>query len=617
MSWRSGLLFALALVVLACSGDDAEVTRPVAVEATEGFVVLGSSADGVVKVEAPEGSSAVGVDVTITKIDIAEAAKDPLFEGVEVLAAYDVGPDGTNFAEPVTITFTLLQSDFDLSAGEFPVVGLATARDGVAYEPVDDVTLSLVDGSLFVSGQISHFSEATVAQTGWILEIESGLGRTDLEVGESFSAEVTLRVAEGGTQPSAGVQVTVLPGAEHLSGTGEAFLAESGEFLRVTITCDRAGLGGAFNVIYVHKYPSGFMLRGFLGSPHAVQCSEPPPPPTTTTTLAPLETEADRLLAEVLDLDALGAAPDPEQTLLYVKCPSDDCQREADEYEKMAELLEWDLEIVEDQGAGFCEWTDNLNRIAAVEADVVIMRTYFWGVDRTHCPGEAQPFENLMAKSGVVVGVNSSPPDPEVPYVNLIGFSSVPIADEWGMVADAIIKESGGKANILAYGHDGELGTFVGTQIRERCDGCTIVTATDLEPGPADLVANAIAALDANPGVTYVQSSADFIDADIAAWAAEQGRQLTFFADREQDYDSANFVSAADTRPRESPEMRAWLSLDAALRWFDGTDFADLDEILRYSRPMVGGVDPFPWDRLAGLPEDWRLDFLAAWGLGE
>ena len=91
---------------------------------------------------------------------------------------------------------------------------------------------------------------------------------------------------------------------------------------------------------------------------------------------------------------------------------------------------------------------------------------------------------------------------------------------------------------------------------------------------------------------------------------------MTFFADREQDYNSANWVSAAETRPRESPEMRAWLSVDAALRWFDGADPADLVEIPRYSRAMVDGVDPFPGDGVAGLAEDWRLDFLAAWGLG-
>ena len=585
------LILAIAGATLAACGEASEQAPSTDPEPAAGQV-LAMSEDGTVTVF---GQS--DVDVTVKSIQPSEVFSDLSALGMTVLE-YELGPSGTEFAEPMTVTFTVDAGALDVIPEQVASVVLGISDDGVEYQPMEDVGFSWEGSTLTVTGTTTHFSQAALIIEIWprvFVEAEGWVGETvpieldfttilNVVQQQSLDYRITnIDTATVGAQPQGGGVGRDLPMAD-LAITCRQPRDRIALEIRTLRPGDVRQLGGLFH-------------NGYLSTWVLLTCN-------------PERGEAERALATVPVGADLSSKPDSGRKLVYVQCPTDDCKREATEYATIAAELKWTFTPIMDNGAGFCDWSTLLDKIADEEADVVVLRSYFWGVDSTHCPQESAPFEKMMANSGVVVGVNTA----DV-YSNLIGYSRVPLVNEAGQVADAIIEGSGGAAQILAYGHDGVLATDVGNQIRERCPGCTIVTATDLEPDPSDLVANAIAALGANPGVTYVQSWADFINDEIQAWAASVGRQLTFFADREEDYDSADFTSSADTRPRESPEMRARLSIDAALRWFDGIDPADLTEIPRYSRTMLDELDPFPKGGVIGLPEDWRTDFTRAWKL--
>lgn len=150
---RSPRVLALALVLSACSGGgDAtspanETKNPNEVGPAGGVV---TTQDKRVSLDIPAG--AVSKDIVITVNPISNPTNDARVADNSV---YELGPDGTQFAQPVTLQ--LAYDPGDLPPGtDMASLRIATYADG-EWKDVDNITVDSVKHT--VSGQIHHFSK--------------------------------------------------------------------------------------------------------------------------------------------------------------------------------------------------------------------------------------------------------------------------------------------------------------------------------------------------------------------------------------------------------------------------------------------------------------------------
>ena len=108
-----------------------------------------ASTDGVVSLTIPAGALSAATTLTIQPI----AAMAPGATGT----AYRLGPDGTQFATPVSLTFTYTDEQMIGSAPE--VSWIAYQEAGGAWRYVDDLDLDTTARTL--TAQITHFSDWT------------------------------------------------------------------------------------------------------------------------------------------------------------------------------------------------------------------------------------------------------------------------------------------------------------------------------------------------------------------------------------------------------------------------------------------------------------------------
>ncbi|MBI5157252.1 MAG: hypothetical protein HZA58_04475 [Acidimicrobiia bacterium] len=175
------VLVALLLVVAACGGGGgssttitttATTTTTVAVTTTTqaGFEV--TSEDGDLTVEVPVEAMASDPGITISLLapadfppELAGAADDP------DARIYDLGPEGLEFAAPVTVTRRLDASRFEgLTADMVPLVAMITRTADGTYEPYDDLRVTRRGDDIFVSGTTTHFSPAIAVDLGQYVE---------------------------------------------------------------------------------------------------------------------------------------------------------------------------------------------------------------------------------------------------------------------------------------------------------------------------------------------------------------------------------------------------------------------------------------------------------------
>jgi hypothetical protein len=117
------------------------------------------SADGVLLVTVPAGAGAPA-SLTVEPADV--ASLKPTFAGLEVIAAYELGPDGSGFAVPVAIEadLTLLP---ELTRDE---TALLWASEGGEYElAARQVTIDAgPHGGYALRGELSHFSTVVITR---------------------------------------------------------------------------------------------------------------------------------------------------------------------------------------------------------------------------------------------------------------------------------------------------------------------------------------------------------------------------------------------------------------------------------------------------------------------
>ncbi len=242
------LLAALCLWAACTSTTDLEV-NPNQVTATIG-AAGGTlvSHDSSVTVTIPAGALAGPTDISITPVDPGDLPAQ--FVGLDVAAAYDLGPDGATFAMPVTVTVRseqlVVQTDSSL---EFtPEQLLTLGADTI--EALDSVGVEMRGDTMVVAGQIRHFSPVVrVRRQGKVIATLSGVP-DEWEVGPEFTASLQVVWNEA---PPPGVTNSAYWSSASVSPIGLAFTSAGSGYLTsisatvfrdsVRYVCTTSGLG--------------------------------------------------------------------------------------------------------------------------------------------------------------------------------------------------------------------------------------------------------------------------------------------------------------------------------------------------------------------------------------
>ena len=162
---------AFALLLAACSGGGEAESTPAGSDGTpEASTAAPSAPDGAsasdvdVSVTSDDGALTVTVpagagpaDVTITAIDPPPEFAD--LEGASVIAAYELGPEGAEFSEPVALEFQAPLAD----SAEIPLLLPTISRtDGDGFELLEDLELIVGDSTVAIRGTTRHFSRLLI-----------------------------------------------------------------------------------------------------------------------------------------------------------------------------------------------------------------------------------------------------------------------------------------------------------------------------------------------------------------------------------------------------------------------------------------------------------------------
>lgn len=163
--WFLASCFVLALLLGACGGgDNATVTDETVSSSGSGDdeAAVFASDDGVVSIVVPSGAAATGFKGMVSAGDPSSLGID-MSDVESVLLVYELGPDGSKFDQPVTITFRISPDlgGFDPSVG-LPL-SIVLIEDGAdTFEPLQDMRSSFDGDVLVIEGTTTHFSRAVV-----------------------------------------------------------------------------------------------------------------------------------------------------------------------------------------------------------------------------------------------------------------------------------------------------------------------------------------------------------------------------------------------------------------------------------------------------------------------
>ena len=255
--------WALVVVVgiAACGGSDSAVDT--AADAADGVVESGdglstfASDDGVVSVEVPPGAAPEGFAGTVSLSD--PSALDVDISDVEsVLLVYELGPDGTEFSEPVTVTFRIPRAlgGFDPDLG-LPI-SLIVIEDGAGgFEPLGSMT-SFLDGDvLVVEGTTPHFSTAIAFVEDHEVELVIDPPGRENVIESLFQVSVKERNPDKDLVP-----VTINRIDFSIEGPLEVF-SDDGKV--ATIECVRAGVGTIRARLFGTTFGYGAFIDAFTG----------------------------------------------------------------------------------------------------------------------------------------------------------------------------------------------------------------------------------------------------------------------------------------------------------------------------------------------------------------
>jgi len=184
-----GLL--LPLAALGCSSGGETLTGVSQMVGPGGGQVV--SADGDLTLDIPAGALPADTEITVRNLD--PAAVGAGFPGLEVAGAYEFGPDGLVFQQPVTVTLRLDQVPVGPGGVlQAEVVSLfSDSGTGPELADAQEIRADAETGATTLTAQIAHFSNLVKVKAGIKVEV-SGVPDT-LVVGKIFNVEVSVSVA--------------------------------------------------------------------------------------------------------------------------------------------------------------------------------------------------------------------------------------------------------------------------------------------------------------------------------------------------------------------------------------------------------------------------------------
>ncbi len=132
-----------------------------------------SSADGSLRLVFPAGAVSSDLDVTLSSVDASGLTGElgTLRDAVGISRAFDLGPDGTEFAQPVQVTFEP-GSRLDVGAGAYQT-GLLLLTSGSETAQLDEQTIDIepVTGALTIEGTLTRFSTMSALDGGLTFDV--------------------------------------------------------------------------------------------------------------------------------------------------------------------------------------------------------------------------------------------------------------------------------------------------------------------------------------------------------------------------------------------------------------------------------------------------------------
>ena len=203
--------------------------------------------DSGIVVNIPAGALATNQEITIERIDPSALGDEWDDIRDEVDRAWQFGPDGLTFAQPVTISLAreaVVRAGDTIRAAFRP---LATSSNGTVEE-LDSLTLDVdaANGTSVMSGKTTHFSPFVARDVDAGFYITAPL---EVDVGDEFGVYVTADVAWDLTWD---VSIEAGPGLEVVSGPHNLLIA-AGYSLRCTVV----GLRHYSITFIVHREADG------------------------------------------------------------------------------------------------------------------------------------------------------------------------------------------------------------------------------------------------------------------------------------------------------------------------------------------------------------------------
>lgn len=159
-----------------------------------------TSSDGLLTLTIPQGALGNAETITITPIGADDLG--PEFDEIEVEKAYELGPDGLEFEEAITVVFGSTKTPVqDSDTLKFNSEFLFTSSDG--NPELLDSLQTIVDfdeGTVSVSGKMNHFSPLVTSQANdgvsfFVFDVPD-----ELEIGQTFVAKAQIFDSFAGSQ---------------------------------------------------------------------------------------------------------------------------------------------------------------------------------------------------------------------------------------------------------------------------------------------------------------------------------------------------------------------------------------------------------------------------------
>lgn len=253
-----------------------------------------TSSDGLLTLTIPSGALANAEKITIEKITTNDLGSefDQIINDLGVEAAYELGPDGLSFNEPVTVSFQSNQTPVqeDDSIGVFPEFMFTSSNGNV--EPLANLqTESDVENStVTIHGELSHFSPLATSQANngvafFVFDVPESL-----PVGGMFTARAGIYESEAGSLSDL---VTILGPAMYEDNSGSPIVpdfsptsvemdgnSDDGFTGMYPYTCTAVGIGvyrTELNVRVRFDLDSGpVVATSFAPFITTIECVEPP-----------------------------------------------------------------------------------------------------------------------------------------------------------------------------------------------------------------------------------------------------------------------------------------------------------------------------------------------------